>query len=160
MDKPAHTLAKISQAGFQFLLRPLRAQVWQLLMDIVQRRRKRDAAKGDDLLAMVLQLSFCTLGAGYSMDLLSKPQQVCQASSRACQLTNLFAARQVPCGWSQISACAMCVQQAAGAALLACLLPPVAHRQAPLLACRSRALRLSALIEPTNTGPATGGRSS
>ena len=76
MDKPKYTSAKISRAGFQFLLRPLREQVWHLLMDIVHRRRKRDAAKADELLAMLFQLSFCTLGAGYSMDALSKPQQV------------------------------------------------------------------------------------
>lgn len=78
---------------------------------------------------------------------------------RAWQLKHVHAARQVPCGWSQISACAMCVQQAAGAALLGCLLPPVAHGQAPLLACRSRALHSSALTEPTNIAPTTGGRS-
>ena len=27
--------SKITEAGFQFLLRPVRAQVWQLLMDLV-----------------------------------------------------------------------------------------------------------------------------
>jgi hypothetical protein len=78
MIKPAYTSAEISQAGFQFLLRPLKAQVWQLLMDIVQRRRddKREAGKADDVLAMLFQLSFCTLGAGYSIDDLKKSQQV------------------------------------------------------------------------------------
>ncbi len=71
---------EISAAGFQFLLRPLRAQVWQLLMDIVYRRRKQGKNKenrtqADELLTSVFQLSFCTLGAGYSMDLLSNSQQ-------------------------------------------------------------------------------------
>lgn len=76
MQHNAYTAPKITQAGFQFLLRPLRAQVWQLLMDIVNRRREKEANKADELLATVFQLSFCTLGASYPLDGLSKTQQV------------------------------------------------------------------------------------
>ena len=76
MQHNAYTAPKITQAGFQFLLRPLRSQVWQLLMDIVNRCREKDAKKADEMLATVFQLSFCTLGAGYSLDALSKTQQV------------------------------------------------------------------------------------
>ena len=75
MQQMTHTAPKISEAGFQFLVRPARSQVWQLLMDIIYRRRKTDASKADQLLAMVFQLSFCSLGAGYSLDALTKAQQ-------------------------------------------------------------------------------------
>jgi hypothetical protein len=69
--------SKITQAGFQFLLRPVTAQVWQLVMEMVRRRRTSKAdKKADTWLATVFQVSFCTLGAGYSKDKLSKTQQV------------------------------------------------------------------------------------
>jgi len=57
--------SKITQAGFQFLLRPVQAQVWQLVMQVVHRRRtSKGDKKGDTWLATVMQVSFCTLGAG------------------------------------------------------------------------------------------------
>ena len=75
--------SRITQAGFQFLLRPLRAQVWQLVMHIVHRRRAKEHKKADLWLATVFQVSFCTLGAGYSKDKLSKTQQVA-SSLKGC----------------------------------------------------------------------------
>lgn len=75
MQHMAHTAPKITKAGFQFLLRPVRAQVWQLLMDVVYRRRGKSTVKADELLTTVFELSFCSLGAGYSLDALSKSQQ-------------------------------------------------------------------------------------
>ena len=54
-------------------------QVWQLLMEMLWRGREAEGSKADALLATVFQLSFCSLGAGYSMDLLSKSQQVLPA---------------------------------------------------------------------------------
>jgi hypothetical protein len=64
-------------------------QVWQLLMEMLWRRREAEGSKTDALLATVFQLSFCSLGAGYSMDLLSKSEQVLPASPQRVSAVHL-----------------------------------------------------------------------
>jgi len=66
---------KITACGFQFLLKPLGAQVWQLLMDVIEVGCRDGSTTPDHLLVCLFNLSFCIVGNAYSVDHLS-PQQL------------------------------------------------------------------------------------
>ncbi|EKX50217.1 TFB2 transcription factor B2 nucleotide excision repair [Guillardia theta CCMP2712] len=65
---------KITAFGFQFLLRPLRNQILQMLMHVLTKKGSENKDLQDSL-SCIFQLSFCTLGAGYRLDLLSRSNQ-------------------------------------------------------------------------------------
>uniref|UniRef100_A0A453DGS4 RNA polymerase II transcription factor B subunit 2 n=1 Tax=Aegilops tauschii subsp. strangulata TaxID=200361 RepID=A0A453DGS4_AEGTS len=67
--------AKLSENGFQFLLMETNAQLWYIMREYISSAEER-GVDPTDLISFLLELSFHTQGAAYSLSTLTEVQRV------------------------------------------------------------------------------------
>mmetsp|Transcript_11787 Transcript_11787/g.35952 ORF Transcript_11787/g.35952 Transcript_11787/m.35952 type:complete len:470 (+) Transcript_11787:146-1555(+) len=65
---------KITNQGFQFLLKDPYTQVWILLIDLISAQTKRSLSAMAEILLFLFKISFCVLGQGYPTSALTDTQ--------------------------------------------------------------------------------------
>eukprot|EP00188_Purpureofilum_apyrenoidigerum_P002885 Plantae.Rhodophyta-Purpureofilum_apyrenoidigerum.ctg294.p1 GENE.Plantae.Rhodophyta-Purpureofilum_apyrenoidigerum.ctg294~~Plantae.Rhodophyta-Purpureofilum_apyrenoidigerum.ctg294.p1 ORF type:complete len:470 (+),score=86.46 Plantae.Rhodophyta-Purpureofilum_apyrenoidigerum.ctg294:197-1606(+) len=65
---------KITNRGFQFLLKDPYTQVWVLLIDLISVQTKRSLQAMADIVLFLFKISFCVLGQGYPVSALTDTQ--------------------------------------------------------------------------------------